>query len=72
MLNDRDGRNLDRRYVCKIEKIRTSEDFCLAEQCVTEADVNGYVIEESASQFAAYVEPDCRSFFSLVAPFCIH
>lgn len=72
VLNYRYGRNLDRRYVRKIEKIRTSEEFFMAEQRVTEADVNSYVIEQPASQFAAYVEPDCGSFFSLIAPFHIH
>jgi hypothetical protein len=41
----------------------------MTDQCVTKADVNGYVIEQSTSQLAAYVEPDCRSFFRLVAPF---
>jgi hypothetical protein len=41
----------------------------MADQFVTEADVNGYVIEQPTSQFAADVEPDCGSFIRLVAPF---
>src|SRR5260370_28820650 len=53
VLNYRDGWDLDRRYVRKIEKSRTAEDFRIADQRVTEADIDGYVIEQSTSQLAA-------------------